>query len=519
MVLNMECVAYIRVSTEEQVHGTSLAMQEKACLEFAKASGWKLDPKNIFRDEGESAKAMNRPQLLAMLEFCRKNKGKVSKCIVWKIDRFARNSDDHVVLRATLHRSNVALISVTEPIDSSPTGRLMETVLSGIAQFDNEIRTHRTTEGMKKRLEQGGWPHDAPIGYVKSLTAQGITSIKPDPKMADIVTEFLEAFSTGEYTVKEAASLAFDMGIRGKNDKRRTWQTTKNMIQNPIYAGYIESKYTNGQRYMGLHKPLITDTVFQKNQRILQGKKVIQVKHNEDEYPLRRDFLRCAYCKKFVTGGAPRGNGGRYPRYSCTTCRTSIVGKPVSKGVKDVHKDFRELLKRVRYNEGRLKLFKQLVLTRWCDEYDGALKTAHQINLEIEALQKERAATIRKFTRDQISYKEKEDVIKEIDSDIADLENKKVDADMYAGQREKIVDTAMLFMEDPSEFWNRAPVQIRKRVQRIIFPNGLEYDFKDGFGTIELSKSYQLINKITPEGDLNPIVVAATGIEPVTLGL
>ena len=78
MVLTMECVAYIRVSTDEQVQGTSLDMQQKACVDFAKASGWTVPKENIFRDEGESAKAMNRPQLLAMLEFCRKNKGKIS---------------------------------------------------------------------------------------------------------------------------------------------------------------------------------------------------------------------------------------------------------------------------------------------------------------------------------------------------------------------------------------------------------------------------------------------------------
>lgn len=56
MVLSMESVAYVRVSTDEQVHGTSLDMQQKACLDFAKAQGWKLPKENVFRDEGESAR-------------------------------------------------------------------------------------------------------------------------------------------------------------------------------------------------------------------------------------------------------------------------------------------------------------------------------------------------------------------------------------------------------------------------------------------------------------------------------
>jgi site-specific DNA recombinase len=227
MVLSMECVAYVRVSTDEQVQGTSLDMQQKACLDFAKGQGWKLKIENVFRDEGESAKAMNRPQLLAMLEHCRKNKGKVSKCIVWKVDRFARNSDDHVMIRAILHKNGVSLVSVTEPIDESPTGKLMETVLSGFAQFDNEIRTHRTTEGMKKRLEQGGWPHDAPIGYIKARTAHHITTIAPDPEKGPRTKMFLETFASGQYTVRQARDLAFELGIKSNKGAPRTWHQLK----------------------------------------------------------------------------------------------------------------------------------------------------------------------------------------------------------------------------------------------------------------------------------------------------
>lgn len=381
MVLTMECVAYVRVSTDEQVHGTSLDMQQKACIEFAKAQGWKLTKENVFRDEGESAKAMNRPQLLAMLEFCRKNKGRISKCIVWKLDRFARNSDDHVMIRAILRKNGVTLVSVTEPIDESPTGKLMETVLSGFAQFDNEIRTHRTTEGMKKRLEQGGWPHDAPIGYIKARTAQGITSIAPDPDMAPKVKMFLETFATGQYTVRQATDLSFELGIKGKKGNKRTWQTTENMLKNPIYAGYIQSKYTNGIRYTGLHQAIISSDIFEKNLRILSGKNRIQFRNDESEYPLRRDFLKCGYCGKYVTGSAPRGNGGRYPRYGCMYCKSSkLGGKKVSKSSEEIHVEFKYILSRIRYRDGRLKMFKQIVLTRWCDEYDDALKSAHEIN-------------------------------------------------------------------------------------------------------------------------------------------
>lgn len=516
----MNCVAYVRVSTEEQVHGTSLDMQQKACQDFAKAKGWKLEKENIFRDEGESAKATNRPELLRMLEYCRKNKGSINHCIVWKLDRFSRNAEDHMMLRAILRKNGVYLISVTEPIDDSPTGNLMETVLSGFAQFDNDIRTLRTTEGMKKRLEQGGWPHDAPLGYKKARTRDGITTIEPDPKFALIMKKFLETFSTGQYTVKQAAELSFEIGLTSRSGKRRTWQTTENTLKNPIYAGYIESKYTNGNRYVGLHEPLISEAIFIKNQRIMAGKQKLNTKSDESAYPLRRDFLRCGFCGKFVTASAPRGASGiKYPRYSCTSCKTSVIGKKVSKASDEVHKEFGEILSQVRYKEKRLKLFKLIVLQRWCDEYDEALKTAYQVNKELDALRTERAKVNRKFARDELSYQEKKDIIDDIDGEIEQYMKKKVEADEYADQKEQIVDNAMLFMNDPSEFWNRAPVQIQKAVQRTLFPRGLSYDFENGFGTIELNESYLLIQKIAPSGAKNSSLVAARGLEPLTPGL
>ena len=516
----MECVAYVRVSTDEQVLGTSLDMQQKACFDFAKAQGWKLPKENIFRDEGESAKATNRPQLLAMLEFCRQHKGSVEKCIVWKLDRFARNSDDHVMIRSILRKNGVSLVSVTEAIDDSPTGKLMETVLSGFAQFDNEVRTFRTTEGMKKRLEQGGWPHDAPVGYVKDRTPQNITTIAPHPEMGPKLKLFLETFSTGQYTVKQAADLAYELGIRNGKGGKRTWQTVENTLKNPIYAGYIQSKYTNGNRYVGLHKALISEATFDKNQRIMAGKHRVNNRNDESEYPLRRDFLRCGYCGSYVTGSAPRGaSGNRYPRYGCMYCKSSILDKKVSISSEKVHDEFMNILKRVQYKEGRLKLFKHIVLERWCDEYDEALKSAHQINKELESLRTERSQTIRKFTKDEITFADKEAAITDIDADIANFMKKKIEADEYADQKEQIVDNAMLFIKDPSDFWNRAPVQIQKSVQRTLFPHGLTYDFENGFGTIELNESYLLLQRIPDLSNKNPIVVAPGGLEPPTSGL
>jgi len=73
-------------------------------------------------EEGESAKTADRTQLKLLLEFCRKNKGRVQFVVVYNVTRFSRESAQHHAIRALLTGFGVTLRSVTEPIDDSPTG-------------------------------------------------------------------------------------------------------------------------------------------------------------------------------------------------------------------------------------------------------------------------------------------------------------------------------------------------------------------------------------------------------------
>src|SRR5690606_5930305 len=89
----MKAVAYVRVSSDDQVKGTSLDSQTESIRKWAKGNGVELSDDNVFREEGVSAKLINRPKLAVMLDYCAKNKGKISHCIVWKVDRLARKSE------------------------------------------------------------------------------------------------------------------------------------------------------------------------------------------------------------------------------------------------------------------------------------------------------------------------------------------------------------------------------------------------------------------------------------------
>src|SRR6266496_527531 len=123
-------IAYCRVSSKEQIEGTSLESQELACREFARTKG--LAIQHVFVERGESAKFADRPELLETLDYCRRHKGHVDVLLIWKLDRLARNVTDHFNIKATLLKYGVQVISVTEPIDSNPEGKLLETILAAV---------------------------------------------------------------------------------------------------------------------------------------------------------------------------------------------------------------------------------------------------------------------------------------------------------------------------------------------------------------------------------------------------
>src|ERR1700690_2338180 len=107
-------IIYCRVSSAEQVQGTSLAMQERLCKEYAEREGIKI--LNIYIEEGESAKTANRTEFQKALAFCGNKKRPVNFFIVHKIDPFARNQTDHAVTQSFLQRYGTKLRSVTENI-------------------------------------------------------------------------------------------------------------------------------------------------------------------------------------------------------------------------------------------------------------------------------------------------------------------------------------------------------------------------------------------------------------------
>ncbi len=300
-------IIYCRVSSLEQVEGTSLESQEKVCREFCAREH--ISVLKVFVEKGESAKTADRTEFMNAINFCSDKKNAVDYFVVYKLDRFARNQADHITVRETLKKYKTELKSVTEPISDSPVGKMMEGILSAFAEFDNNVRTERSVNGMKERIKQGIWVWPAPMGYCRITKGASLT---PHPTYAPYIKMIFEEYAKGIHTFDSLAKYVTEKGFLMKNGKPAIPQLMEKIIRNPLYCGRIR---VWDMEYKGAFEPLITERLFDQCQA--SGKrrpKTPRLAKNND-FPLRKMAV-CEFCQTSLTGSKATGRQGqKYPYY------------------------------------------------------------------------------------------------------------------------------------------------------------------------------------------------------------
>ena len=62
---------------------------------------------------------------------------------------------NHTTLISTFSKQGIEVKSATENIDDSPSGKFAQNMIAAVAQFDNDMRSHRTRDGMKEAVLAG----------------------------------------------------------------------------------------------------------------------------------------------------------------------------------------------------------------------------------------------------------------------------------------------------------------------------------------------------------------------------
>ncbi len=505
----MKGIIYIRVSSDEQVKGTSLDDQKARCLKYCSEKNIEVPDDNIFCEQGASAKTADREELLKALEFCRRSKGKIGAFVVWKVDRFARNTEDHFAVRKLLLDYGVTLHSATELIGHNPQEKLFETMLAGFAEFDNAIRRQRCSNGMLMRVRQGIYPWKPPVGYTPFGSAKrDEKKTEPDPineKVFPIIQKGLREYAKGAFTSQVELAKALDQwGLSKILGKKTTGQVIDRILGKYLnfYAGILIDPET-GEEIHGLHKPMITREEMQKIQLVRSGKSSGNFRRNKFNpvFPLRRTAM-CASCGKSLTGSISRGNGGQYPYYHCGDKQCSMYGKCISKD--KIEKEFIEHLMQIAPKAKWFEVFKETVLNVWEEKGRSFELDAEGYQAKLNSLL-EKKARIRDLLEEGTYTKEDgKERLAEVENQITAAKISLSEAKIEQFDIEAALSYATNFISDLGRQWFDLPAQLRPRFQKLVFPEGLPYSLTSGYGTAKLGLIYEINRRSS--GDLSPLV-------------
>ena len=501
-VIEKRGIIYGRVSSLEQVENTSLESQERYCREYAKREG--IEIVRVFIEKGESAKTADRTELIKALSFCSNKKEKINYFIVYKLDRFARNQDDHVATRATLKKLGVVLRSATEPISETPIGRVMEGMLSVFAEFDNNVRTERSKGGMMENLKKGIWQWQAPLGYYRPTIG---SNIAPEPTTAPFIRMIFEEYAKGSYTYLSLAEYVNARGFITRNGKGVCMQMIEKILKNPLYMGRIK---TWGLDIKGNFESIVEEGLFMQCQK---GYRKTYTKMNRSvlnpNFPLRRNCI-CSECNTSLTGSTPTSRGIEYSYYHHHK-QNCLKAKFIPK--ETFEQLFVEYLNDLTPNTKYEKIFKAIVVDIWQTNYKKLDENNAKVREEIEKLEQERQKVFDlhrtcKYSDDEFQEQK-------------DITNKKI----YAKQQllqdnqieefdmEEVLDHCFKFIKETAKNWIRfkkTNYNLAVRFQKQIFPEKITFN-GEKFGNTKLG----LVYKINQQSGANKSqVVTLPGIEP-----
>lgn len=140
---------YARCSTLN--HGQDPEMQLRELREYAGRRGWQIAE---YVDVGISGTREKRPELDRLISDAHHRRFDV--VAVWKFDRFARSVSHLLRALETFNALGIEFVSLSEQMDTStPTGRMVFTVLGAVAELERSLIVERVRAGLRNARAKG----------------------------------------------------------------------------------------------------------------------------------------------------------------------------------------------------------------------------------------------------------------------------------------------------------------------------------------------------------------------------
>ena len=324
-------VIYARVSSERQDVDLSISGQLKALREYASRNSYIVVKEYI--DEAESGRSIDRPGFKQMIVAARQKLAPFEAILVWKLSRFARNREDSIIYKSLLRKLGIQVISINEPLEDTPSGRLLEGIIEVIDEFYSANLSQDVTRGMRETASRGFYPGGPPpYGYRRVKVPDGSVQrvkLELDQAAAPIVERMFKECLSGKGMIEITRGLNGDGLTTRKNNK---WSKTSvnTVLKNEVYTGTLIwgelTKNQNGGNRLPIIRiedawpPIVDRETFEKVQTKMTARapKITHPRVIHSEYILS-GLLRCKNCDAAMIGHAVKS--GKFFYYMCGNAR------------------------------------------------------------------------------------------------------------------------------------------------------------------------------------------------------
>ncbi|MBL4647310.1 MAG: recombinase family protein, partial [Rhizobiales bacterium] len=482
-----KAVLYVRVSSQRQVNeGHGLESQATRCREYAECKGYKVV--EVFEDRAVSGSLSNRPGVMAMLSYLRKNSHNNDHAVIIDdISRLARDILVHNNLRISIILAGGKLESPNIVFGETSDDKLTENLLASVSQHHREKNKEQTIDRTRARAMGGYWVYSAARGYkYKKVDGHGKLLVRVEP-IASIIQEALEGFASGRFETQGEIKRFLESQPEFPKDRRTgkvRYEEVVRLLRRPQYAGYIEIPKLGVALRKGHHEGLISLETFNKIQnRMKEGARAPARTDINLDFPLR-GAVCCGDCENPLTSCWSKSKTGKkHPYYMCF--RKGCVSYRKSIKRDEIKGAFETLLKQLSPSAKLFQYVQVIFKHEWERRLGGVAEIKNALRRDVLKIERQVEQLV-----DRIVESQSATLITAYESRLSKLERDKL---IVAEKLEKDVGTqrgfdemfelALNFFSNPWKLWASEHIEDKRTVLKLAFDHRLTYHRKEGFRT------------------------------------
>jgi site-specific DNA recombinase len=505
------CITYTRVSSSKQLTNQSLETQSEAVRKHAEGNGLK-----VLREFGgiaESAKSdEDRKEFDRMWSFAIKHHNEISVIIVYSLDRFGRSGNGALMKVLQLKEDyGISVVGLTLPTDETVYGDMIKALYLFAAKIENNARTERAVTGMKKRLLKGLWIGMLGIGYeYKEIAGTKQCVINWEGELIRQAFKWKdEGYSNAE--IQERLK---------KNGLDLPRNTLFRVFANVFYTGYIKHGLIPEKVFKGSHTPIVDIELFLR----INSKKKRPQAYKKNRFALN-SFVKDFETKSSYTGYSTTNRHGKQYSYY----KANKVGVRMNRDQNFFERKFMEFLDEYCIKEENVPTIEAILISGFKTYNQDISKIKIEAENRFKKTEEEYKTFLTRYSVNQSISKEDFELVK------PDLDQKRRDAKDFlesvkAGlsNPDKFVAYSLELCINMSKMWHLSSIMDRKKLQYLVFPEGIFYDSKtDEYRTPRTNICIELIHRLSvdngnekkgavSQNEVLPQPAVRTGLEPAT---